>query len=329
MLSILSAGLRRLRQLRQYVRLTHWMPAEPEPDAALMSRRDLVYVYYPGDFSGSLADSHRYEEEFQRGLAGNSAYFHLVAQPILDEETGSLAYKEILYRGGKERDTAPYQRMIKMTPAENGTLLETTLRQYKEEERCTVNITETSHLRLCRTNKRIVAEITQRIIEHTTQEIVQQAKDENPLLDVWADDVPFNSNAAMWNIFRLLPCLDGIKIGTADLAKAYEEPIVKNPIDAPGKSYTPPHDPVLKAKIDQFLIMLSVLYPKMLITLELSIPREKLPSETKDMKILTQGREHGARAFRIAPYDPTSMVQTTSSPSLETYTISAAQPTSA
>ena len=292
----------------------------PEPDAVLMRRRNLVYVYYPGDFADALSDGDLYETEFLRGLDGTSQYFQLVVQ-LLFADTGEVAYREILKRGGKARDTAPYQRMTKMTLKESATLLETTLRQYKEEERCTVNIIHPDHLQLCCAHKRIVVEITQGIIEQTTPENVQQAKGKNPLLKVWADDVPFNSESAMRNLDLLLPYLDGIKIATMDLAKAYEEPLVKNPIDAPGDLYKPPHDSELKSEIDEFLIMLSEKYPNMVITLELNIPRAKLPRQIDGMTILTQGGAHGARAFRIAEFDPKTMVQKTYYPLLETYAL--------
>ena len=301
---------------------------EPEPDAVLMSKRDLVYLYYPGEFPSALSDRDKYEEEFKRGLEGNSKYFDLTVQPIFDTP-GKLRKKEILLRGGKQRDTAPYHdgRMANMTPEESFTLLKTTLRRYKDEERCTVNILETEHLPLCRTNKRIVAEITRRIIEKTTQEMVENAKRQNPLLDVWADDVPFNSPDAMYNIYILLRCLDGIKIATVDLARAYQVPIVKNPIDSPDITFAPTPDPALRAVIDQFLIMLSASYPDIIVVLELDIPRDLLPTATKDMDILTQGGRHGARAFQIATYDAENMTQTTKDADWETYTSSAAQPT--
>ena len=250
-------------------------------------------AYFPGE---TPAEEFDFEEEFRLALLDKSNVFKLVGHNIYNSNLKTVMYKEILLRGGLVKDVAPYQRILSMTEQEQAQLLMTQLQKFGHRADCTVNLTSVSHLAWMKGSKMVV-EIRETIIQHVSVATLCAAKRDG--IRCWADDVPFHNCVVMNHIFTLLPHLEGVKIKTADLAKAYHVPIIKDPIDNPDDCHWYPADPELKHMIDAFLNMLIDTYPTMKVILELHIPLEKLPEKAVHLELYIQGGPDGARAYEL------------------------------
>ena len=263
--------------------------------------------YFPG--ATPDIDNIRYEEEFQKGLGGESDEFQLVGQAIWDRWVQDKWFCEFLYRGGRVADTAPVDRLASMTDEEEQLLLKTTLRKYGHMANCTVNILSMRQLQSVltwardqpATTPKIIVEVHERIQGQLTCDLLQDLKEAG--IKVWADDLSFRSPDDMKRIRELLPALDGVKIGTMDLARAFQVPVIKNPVDNPSDpGFIPEANDTLRHNILQFLRYLNSCHPEMKVVLELAIPLDDvLPPDLQGLNLFIQGGREGARAYILEP----------------------------
>lgn len=253
-------------------------------------------------------DDETYEAEFQKSLRGESTVFGMVGHKIYDRWQRNTLFAEVVMRGGREADTAPVQRILSMTEAEKDLLMQTTLRQFGHMDDLTVNILSMNQLNIAvRAKTKMVLEVHESLIHELDVDTVRMLSAEG--FRVWADDVPFRRTHAVEHLKKLLPGLDGVKIGTTDLAKAFEVPLKKNPIDYPTAQTMLPADSGLYDEIIEFLVHLSKHHTDMKVVLELAIPLELLPGPVRDLNLFIQGGPDGARAYDIQRY-ASSMVAT-------------------
>ena len=248
-------------------------------------------------------DDETYEAEYQKALRGESNEFLLVGHKIYNKEQNNVKFVEVLLRGGRDADTAPVKRILSMTEEEKDLLMETTLRKFGHMDTFTMNILNMKQLGTAvQRGTKMILEIHESLIEELTVDFLQTLSAERGFR-FWADDCPFNRPSAIQHIKTLLPGLDGVKISTPDLAKAFQVPLIKNPIDKPAAQTMLPANSKLRDDIIKFLEYLSVHHPSMKVVLELDIPLEALPGPVvRDMNLFIQGGPDGARAYHIERY---------------------------
>ena len=247
-------------------------------------------------------DDEKYEAEFQKGVRGESNVFQLVGHKIYDKGQINVEFVEIVLRGGREADTAPVERLLSMSADEKELLMQTTLRKFGHMDTFTVNILNMNQLGMAlQKDTKMILEIHESLIEELTVDSLQIISAGGGVR-VWADDCPFKRPCAIQHIKTLLPSLDGVKIGTTDLAKAFQVPLIKNPIDNPAAQTMLPADSTLRDDIITFLVYLSVHHPSMKVILELAIPLEVFPGPVRDLNLFIQGGPDGARTYHLERY---------------------------
>ena len=274
--------------------------------------RTMPMLYFAGDVV-----PHDAEAEFQLGIRGKSKVYKLTKQHIysidlVDSDVilpklrfdptwaGSVGqpayvkkYFEVLFRGGGIADTAPFQRLLSMTDEEKSILLATTVRMFGSSENATMNVLNLTGFREF-AESGLIIEMHESLVMQVTPEMLA------PLAHIrlWADDVLINNADAVEHVLSLVEYLDAVKIGTKDLAIAFNLPIVKNPIDDPDAMQSFPHSQDLQNKILEFVVMANLRNPKLKFILELDVPLNKfIDNGISPDRLFIQGGPDGARVY--------------------------------
>jgi hypothetical protein len=249
-------------------------------------------------FAGDVVPND-FEAEFQLGIRGNSTVFKLTKQYIYNADCVSV-YFEVLLRGGGRADTAPYQRLMRMTDEEGIILLDTTVRMFGSSGNATMNVLNLTGVHEYAESGMII-EIHDSLLKQVTPEMLALMGNTR----VWADDVPIDDESAVLHVLDLVPLLDAVKIGTMDCAIAFDLPIVKNPIDKPDIVFKPPHNQALQHKILMFAAMAHARNPALKFILELAVPLEEFTDKgIPRAQLFIQGGPYGARVYVDATPHP-------------------------
>ena len=247
-------------------------------------------------FAGDIAPTD-FETEFRKGIQGKSNEFVLVEHRIRDA-WGADKYTECLLRGGGVSDTAPVSRLIAMSGEEKTILLDTQVQRFGDIGNVSMNILDLHSVDKY-AGKGMILEFNEALLGQLTPELLAQLSGTTLL---WADDLPLDNAAALAHVLTLVQHLDAVKLGTRELASAFEMPIVKNPGAPETVQFRPNARPELKQKIVEFLTAALSKNSALKVILELNAPLKFFEDNgVPTSQLFIQGGPDGARAFMRVP----------------------------
>ena len=263
----------------------------PSQDDRSSEQHQHTWMYFAGDAAPTDV-----ETEFKKGIRGESNEVVLVEHRIRDA-WGAIKYTECLLRGGGVSDTAPVSRLIAMSGEEKTILLDTQVQRFGDTGNVSMNILDLQSVDKY-AGKGMILEFHEALLGQLTPESLAQLSGTT----LWADDLPLGDAAALAHVLTLVQHLDAVKLGTLDLASAFDIPIVKNPVDHPTVQFRPKARPELQQVIVDFLTAALSKNAALKVILELDAPLEFFcVNGVPISQLFIQGGPDGARAFMRVP----------------------------
>lgn len=260
--------------------------------AAQSSSRSYTWRYFAGDTAPTDV-----EAEFRKGIKGDSNVFVLVEHRIRDA-WDAIKYTECLLRGGGVSDTAPFSRLKVMSREEKTLLLDTQVQRFGNIGNVSMNILDLHSVHEY-AGKGMILEFHEAILRELTPELLAQLSGTT----LWADDLPLGDPVALAHVLNLVEHLDAVKIGTLDLAAAFQIPIVKNP-DHREVQFLPKAKPKLQEVIGDFLTAALSKNGALKVILELDVPLPFFCAHGVPIsQLFIQGGPDGAKAFMRVPHE--------------------------